>query len=151
MKLVNNDMNIRSKDRHETFQNKRAIAGNMQLHEDLESTIAQFKGVEAALTYSAGYTANVGLIPTLVENKQDLIISDEDVWKVVDLLIQETKELNEKQGKQFDIESSVQAQLPFFSCKNRVFSKEIQKDIQKKTEIELGVAVRMACLKLYCK
>ena len=55
----------------------RAIAGNMQLHEDLESTIAQFKGVEAALTYSAGYTANVGLIPTLVENKQDLIISDE--------------------------------------------------------------------------
>ncbi|HJM44332.1 MAG TPA: aminotransferase class I/II-fold pyridoxal phosphate-dependent enzyme, partial [Candidatus Poseidoniaceae archaeon] len=55
----------------------RAIAGNMQLHEDLESTIAKFKGVEAALTYSAGYTANVGLIPTLVENSQDLIISDE--------------------------------------------------------------------------
>ncbi len=55
----------------------RAIAGNMQLHEDLESTIAEFKGVEAALTYSAGYTANVGLIPTLVENSQDLIISDE--------------------------------------------------------------------------
>ena len=57
--------------------------------------------------------------------------SDEDVWKVVDLLIQETKELNEKQGKQFDIESSVQAQLPFFSCKNAVFSKEMQKDIQR--------------------
>jgi glycine C-acetyltransferase len=55
----------------------RAIAGNMQLHEDLELTIAEFKGVEAALTYSAGYTANVGLIPTLVENSQDLIISDE--------------------------------------------------------------------------
>ena len=55
----------------------RAIAGNMKLHEDLESTIAEFKGVEAALTYSAGYTANVGLIPTLVENNQDLIISDE--------------------------------------------------------------------------
>ena len=55
----------------------RAIAGNMQLHEDLETTIAEFKGVEAALTYSAGYTANVGLIPTLVDNKQDLIISDE--------------------------------------------------------------------------
>ena len=49
----------------------RAIAGNMQLHEDLELTIAEFKGVEAALTYSAGYTANVGLIPTLVENSQD--------------------------------------------------------------------------------
>ena len=55
----------------------RAIAGNMQLHEDLETTIAEFKGVEAALTYSAGYTANVGLIPTLVQGKQDVIISDE--------------------------------------------------------------------------
>ena len=55
----------------------RAIAGNMQLHVDLESTIAKFKGVEAALTFSAGYTANVGLIPTLVENNKDLIISDE--------------------------------------------------------------------------
>ena len=44
---------------------------------DLETTIAEFKGVEAALTYSAGYTINVGLIPTLVDNKQDLIISDE--------------------------------------------------------------------------
>ena len=54
----------------------RAIAGNMQIHEDLESTIAEFKGVEAALTYSAGYTVNVGLIPTLVEGKQDVIISD---------------------------------------------------------------------------
>ena len=57
--------------------------------------------------------------------------SDKDVWKVIDLLIQETKEFNEKQGKEFDIESSVQAQLPFFSCKNAVFSKEMQKDIQR--------------------
>lgn len=55
----------------------RAIAGNLELHENLESTIAEFKGVEAALTFSAGYTANVGLIPTLVENNKDLIISDE--------------------------------------------------------------------------
>lgn len=57
--------------------------------------------------------------------------SDKDVWKVIDLIIQETKEFNEKQGKEFDIESSVQAQLPFFSCKNAVFSKEMQKDIQR--------------------
>jgi len=33
--------------------------------------------VEASLIYSAGYTANVGLIPTLVSGKQDVIISDE--------------------------------------------------------------------------
>ena len=40
--------------------------------------------------------------------------SDEDIWKVIDLLIQQAKDVNDKQGKQFDIESSVQAQLPFF-------------------------------------
>jgi len=54
----------------------RAIAGNMKLHEDAERKVAEFKGVEASLIYSAGYTANVGLIPTLVE-KEDVIISDE--------------------------------------------------------------------------
>jgi len=55
----------------------RAIAGNMKLHEDAEKKVAEFKGVEASLIYSAGYTANVGLIPTLVGTKEDVIISDE--------------------------------------------------------------------------
>ena len=55
----------------------RAIAGTMDLHLDAERTVAEFKGVEAALIYSAGYTANVGLIPTLVQGPQDVIISDE--------------------------------------------------------------------------
>jgi len=55
----------------------RAIAGTLDIHLEAERTAAQFKGVESALIYSAGYTANVGLIPTLVRGKQDLIISDE--------------------------------------------------------------------------
>ena len=55
----------------------RAIAGTMQMHLEAERTVARFKGVEAALIYSAGYTANVGLIPTLVKGKEDVIISDE--------------------------------------------------------------------------
>ena len=55
----------------------RAIAGTMDLHLEAERTVADFKGVEAALIYSAGYTANVGLIPTLVQGPQDVIISDE--------------------------------------------------------------------------
>ena len=37
----------------------------------------EFKGVEASLIYSAGYTVNVGLIPSLVAGPQDVIISDE--------------------------------------------------------------------------
>ena len=55
----------------------RAIAGTMDIHLEAEKVAADFKGVEAALIYSAGYTANVGLIPTLVNGKEDIIISDE--------------------------------------------------------------------------
>ncbi len=55
----------------------RAIAGTMDLHLDAERLCADFKEVEASLIYSAGYTANVGLIPTLVRGPDDVIISDE--------------------------------------------------------------------------
>ena len=55
----------------------RAIAGTMDIHLEAEQKVAEFKGVEASLIYSAGYTANVGLIPTLVQGKEDVIISDE--------------------------------------------------------------------------
>ena len=54
----------------------RAIAGTMDLHLELERRLAKFKGAEASLTYSAGFTANEGLIPQLV-SKGDAIISDE--------------------------------------------------------------------------
>ncbi|MEE8198217.1 MAG: glycine C-acetyltransferase [Thermoplasmata archaeon] len=54
----------------------RPIAGNMTIHEELERRIAGFKRAEAALVYSAGFTANSGLIPQLVE-KGDVVISDE--------------------------------------------------------------------------
>ena len=55
----------------------RAIAGTMDLHLEAERLCAEFKEVEASLIYSAGYTANVGLIPTLVRGPEDVIISDE--------------------------------------------------------------------------
>ena len=55
----------------------RAIAGTLDIHLQAEKKAAEFKEVEASLIYSAGYTANVGLIPTLVRGKQDVIISDE--------------------------------------------------------------------------
>ena len=54
----------------------RAIAGTMDTHLEAERKVAEFKGVEAALIYSAGYTVNVGLIPALVTGPQDVIISD---------------------------------------------------------------------------
>jgi glycine C-acetyltransferase len=55
----------------------RAIAGTMDIHLEAEKKVAEFKKVESSLIYSAGYTVNVGLIPTLVRGPQDIIISDE--------------------------------------------------------------------------
>ena len=72
-------------------------------------------------------------IPVLVDGVRPVweFKSDDDIWKVVNLIVQETREFNTEKGKKFDIEQSVQAQLPFFCCKNRMFDKEIQKDIQR--------------------
>ena len=55
---------------------------------------------------------------------------DEDVWQVIDLLILEVQESNEK-CKEFDIAKSVNAQLPFFCCRNIVQSRKHQKDIER--------------------
>jgi len=54
----------------------RPIAGNMDLHIDLEKRLAKFKRAEASLVYQTGFAANAGLIPQLT-GKEDLIISDE--------------------------------------------------------------------------
>jgi glycine C-acetyltransferase len=53
----------------------RTIAGTMTLHEELEAALAEFKGVEATLTFQSGFTANTGVIPT-VTGEADLIVSD---------------------------------------------------------------------------
>jgi len=55
----------------------RPIAGNMDLHVELERRLAKFKGAEASLVYQTGFMANSGLIPQLAPDKEDLIISDE--------------------------------------------------------------------------
>ena len=53
----------------------RTIAGTMTLHEALEAELAEFKGVEAVLTFQSGFTANTGVIPT-ISGEADLIVSD---------------------------------------------------------------------------
>ena len=54
----------------------RTIAGTMDLHIELEKRLAAFKGVEAAITFQSGFSANTGCIPALV-GKGDGIFSDE--------------------------------------------------------------------------
>jgi glycine C-acetyltransferase len=54
----------------------RSIAGTMDLHLELERRLAAFKGVNAAITFQSGFTANLGTIPALV-GKDDAVFSDE--------------------------------------------------------------------------
>ena len=54
----------------------RSIAGNMDLHVELDKRLAKFKRAEASLVYQTGYMVNEGLIPQLI-GRGDLIISDE--------------------------------------------------------------------------
>jgi len=54
----------------------RPIAGNMEIHMEVEEKLAEFKRSEAALVYQTGFATNSGLIPQLAD-KGDIIISDE--------------------------------------------------------------------------
>jgi glycine C-acetyltransferase/8-amino-7-oxononanoate synthase len=53
----------------------RLISGSLPPHQELESALAQFKGTEAALTFSSGYLANIGTIPALI-GRDGLILAD---------------------------------------------------------------------------
>ena len=72
-------------------------------------------------------------LPVLIDGKYETweFKSDEDVWEVIDLIVEETKEFNFENNKNFDIGESVYSQLSFFGCRNILYSPEIQKDIQR--------------------
>lgn len=44
----------------------RLVSGNIDIQEELERQIAEFKGYEAAITFSTGYMANTGGIPAIL-------------------------------------------------------------------------------------
>lgn len=54
----------------------RFICGTFTLHRALEAKIADFLGLESALTYVSCWNANTGLMPTFL-GKEDALISDE--------------------------------------------------------------------------
>lgn len=53
----------------------RLLGGNFPLHTDLEAEIADLKSAEAALVFSSGYAANVGMLSTLCD-EGDVILCD---------------------------------------------------------------------------
>jgi glycine C-acetyltransferase len=54
----------------------RVIAGTMDLHLELEKTLADYRGTESSITFQSGYAANAGTISALVDER-DVVISDE--------------------------------------------------------------------------
>ncbi len=54
----------------------RTIVGNMDIHEELEVLLAEFKREEAAMVFQSGFNCNAGVIQAIT-GKGDLIISDE--------------------------------------------------------------------------
>jgi glycine C-acetyltransferase len=54
----------------------RQIAGTMDLHQELERRLAEFKHTEASLTFQSGFTANVGVLQSLLK-EEDVVISDQ--------------------------------------------------------------------------
>src|ERR1700726_2765604 len=54
----------------------RTIAGTMTVHEDLERRLAEFKHTQASLVLQSGFTANLGVLQSIVK-EGDVIISDE--------------------------------------------------------------------------
>jgi 8-amino-7-oxononanoate synthase len=53
----------------------RLICGSLAPHHQLEESLAEFKGAEAALTFSTGYAAAVGTIGALLD-KDDVVVID---------------------------------------------------------------------------
>lgn len=73
------------------------------------------------------YTAQ---IPVLIDGKYETrtFTSDDEVWDVIRLIIDETTKEIDK-GSNLNIAESVMAQLPFFSCSNLMIDEQAQKDI----------------------
>jgi 8-amino-7-oxononanoate synthase len=54
----------------------RLVTGNHPLFAELEARLARLKGSEAACVFGSGYLANAGIVPTLID-RDDLLLIDE--------------------------------------------------------------------------
>jgi 8-amino-7-oxononanoate synthase len=62
----------------------RLLNGTTKLHEELEGRIARFLGSEAALVFTTGYQANLGIISTLVDKRAVAVVDKGDHASIYD-------------------------------------------------------------------
>jgi 8-amino-7-oxononanoate synthase len=56
----------------------RYLTGTLDLHIELEKRLANFFGTESVLLFSTGYQTAQGIIPTLVQGRNEYVVSDRD-------------------------------------------------------------------------
>ncbi len=56
----------------------RYLTGTLDLHIELETKLAKFFGTESVLLFSTGYQTAQGIIPTLVQGRNEYVVSDKD-------------------------------------------------------------------------
>lgn len=54
----------------------RTITGTLDIHDELERRLAEFKGTEATLVFQSGFTTNQGVLASIL-GPDDIVISDE--------------------------------------------------------------------------
>lgn len=62
----------------------RVLSGTIDLHNQLEHTLADLKGGEDCIVYSSGYSTNVGIISSLVTKDDQIIIDAKAHASIVD-------------------------------------------------------------------
>ena len=62
----------------------RLLNGTLDIHEELESRLAEFVSKEAALLYSTGFQANLGAIATLATRSDDVVLDRRNHASIVD-------------------------------------------------------------------
>jgi 8-amino-7-oxononanoate synthase len=55
----------------------RLVVGSRPVHDELEDELARWKGTDAALLFSSGFAANLGVLSTLADDADVLVVSDE--------------------------------------------------------------------------
>ena len=62
----------------------RFLNGTLEIHVELEEKLAQFMGRDAALTFSTGFQVNLGVISSLVDRKDVVILDSLDHACIID-------------------------------------------------------------------